>query len=97
MPRELVHVKMLIDGAWIGGADLLEVRNPANPEELVGTAIRGKPADVERAIAAAKAAQRGWAKRSFVERAKILGEALDRLKEGVAMRQTASPREQDTQ
>ncbi len=93
MSREPVHVKMLIGGSWIGGADLLEVRNPANPEELVGTAIRGKAADVERAIAAAKAAQRGWAKLSFVERARILGEGLDRLAEGIEKRALLYARE----
>ena len=71
MSEQPVHVKMLIGGSWTDGADLIEVRNPANPDEVVGTAICGTAADVERAIAAAKSAQPGWAKRSFAERANI--------------------------
>ena len=62
---------MLIGGKWTGEPDVIEVRNPAHPDEIVGTAIRGPEIDVERAIAAAKADQPGWARRSFTERAKL--------------------------
>jgi acyl-CoA reductase-like NAD-dependent aldehyde dehydrogenase len=93
MLEQPVHVKMLIGGKWTDGADLIEVRNPANPDEVVGTAIRGTAADVERAIAAAKSAQPGWAKSRFSERTKILDEALDRFAEGTEKRARLYARE----
>jgi acyl-CoA reductase-like NAD-dependent aldehyde dehydrogenase len=55
------------------------VFNPARPDELVGTIARGTPTMVERAIAAAKAAQPAWAAKSYVERATVLSRVLDRL------------------
>lgn len=60
---------------------------------MVGTAARGTAADAGRAIAAAKAAQPAWAKRSFAERAKILGEALDRFAAGTETRARLYARE----
>jgi acyl-CoA reductase-like NAD-dependent aldehyde dehydrogenase len=70
---------MLIGGEWIGGSQRIEVFSPARPDELVGTVPRGAPDDVERAIAAAKAAQPGWAAKSYSERARILAPGLERL------------------
>ena len=93
MSEQQIHVKMLIGGKWTDGADLIEVRNPANPDEVVGTAVRGTVDHVERAIAAAKAAQPGWAKRSFAERAKILDQGLDRFAEGIDKRARLYARE----
>jgi acyl-CoA reductase-like NAD-dependent aldehyde dehydrogenase len=84
---------MLIGGQWTDGTDRIEVRNPANPDEVVGTAVRGTTADAKRAIAAAKAAQPAWARRSFAERAKILGTALDRFAEGTEPRARLYARE----
>ena len=63
MPEPPVHAKMLIAGKWENGQDRFEVRNPANPNDVVSTAGRGVAADVRRAIAASKAAQPAWAKR----------------------------------
>jgi acyl-CoA reductase-like NAD-dependent aldehyde dehydrogenase len=93
MSEKPIHVKMLIAGQRVSGHDQIEVRNPANPEEIVGTVPRGTGRDAERAIAAAKAAQPAWAKRSFVERAKILGEALDRFAAGTETRARLYARE----
>jgi acyl-CoA reductase-like NAD-dependent aldehyde dehydrogenase len=93
MSEQPIHLKMLIAGQWESGYDRIEVRNPANPEEVVGTAPRATARDVERAIAAAKAAQPGWARRSFVERAKTLGEALDRFAAGTETRARLYARE----
>lgn len=59
MSEQLVHAKMLIAGKWENGQDRFDVRNPANPEEVVGTAARGTAADAERAIAAAKGCSPG--------------------------------------
>src|SRR5262249_59968753 len=82
MLEQPVHVKMLIGGKWVAGPNIFEVHNPACPDEVVGTAIRGTQADVEHAVAAAKEAQPGWARKSFTERAQILSAALDRFAQG---------------
>ena len=51
---------MLIDGEWVGSADVIEVRNPLDGR-LVDTVPRGTVADVDRAIGAAeRAAGQGW-------------------------------------
>jgi len=38
---------MLIAGEWVDGQDQIVVRNPANPDEIVGTAPRGTSRDAE--------------------------------------------------
>ena len=86
MSEQPVHAKMLIAGKWENGQERFEVRNPANPSEVVGTAGRGMAADAQRAIAAAKAAQPAWAKRTFAERAQILSQGLDRFVAGTEVR-----------
>jgi len=93
MLEQPVHVKMLIGEKWTGGPNIIEVRNPAHPDEVVGTAIRGTESDVEHAIAAATAAQPGWARKTFTERAKILSAALDRFAEGTESRARLYARE----
>jgi aldehyde dehydrogenase (NAD+) len=66
---------LYIDGTWVGstGAETLEVINPAT-EELIGTVPQATPADVHRAIAAArKAFDAGpWPRMTPAERAAIL-------------------------
>lgn len=61
MSEQPVHAKMLIAGKWENGQERFEVRNPANPSEVVGTVGRGMAVDAQRAIAVAKAAQPTWA------------------------------------
>jgi delta 1-pyrroline-5-carboxylate dehydrogenase len=73
------HARMLIGGEWTSGTQRIEVFNPARPDELVGTVARGVPDDVERAIAAAKAAQPAWASKTYSERARIIAPVLERL------------------
>ena len=50
MSEQSVHAKMLIAGKWENGRERFEVRNPANPSEVVGTMGRGMAADAQRAI-----------------------------------------------
>lgn len=69
----------LIDGVWTPAESLTEDRSPANPDDLVGLYARGGTADVDRAVAAAKAAQPGWAKASPQFRADVLRRAGDML------------------
>lgn len=89
----LEHADMIINGERVGGLERLEVRNPARPSEVVGTIVRGTPADVDRAVAAAKTAQPAWASKSFRTRAHILGKALDRLEQDVEARAILFARE----
>lgn len=93
MSAQAIHTKMLIGGRWEGGQDRIEVRNPADPDQVVGTAVRGTAVDALRAIAAAKASQPNWARHSFVERAKLLDEALDRFARDTELRARLYARE----
>ena len=62
---ERTEARLYIGGQWVDGPAHLDVRNPARPDEVVGTIVRGTPADVDRAVAAAKAAQPAWAALGF--------------------------------
>ena len=88
-----VHARMLIDGAWTGDGVRVEVRNPARPDEIVGTVLRGRPADIDAAVAAAKQAQPGWARRTHVQRASQLELALAKLADGLDERAALFVRE----
>jgi acyl-CoA reductase-like NAD-dependent aldehyde dehydrogenase len=88
-----IHEPMLIAGRRVDGPVRIEVRNPARPDDLVGTIVRGSPEHVDRAVAAAKAAQPAWAARTFVERADLLGAALARLEADIERRAAAFVRE----
>jgi betaine-aldehyde dehydrogenase len=71
---------MFIDGAPApaSGGEWIEVRSPAT-RELVGRVPEGTPADVERAVAAARAAHRDgrWHRKLLSERATILDRLAD--------------------
>lgn len=60
-----------IDNTFVGSDSLIDVRNPANAELLARIPEAGAE-QVERAIAAARAAQKGWAARPAIERAGYL-------------------------
>jgi acyl-CoA reductase-like NAD-dependent aldehyde dehydrogenase len=64
---------MYLDGAWRASEDgaTLEAVNPATGEAFA-TVPKGTRADAQRAIAAAKAAQPAWARRSAFDRAAVL-------------------------
>jgi alpha-ketoglutaric semialdehyde dehydrogenase len=57
----------------------VEIRNPANPDEVVGTFPTLKPKDVPGVIEAARQAQRDWAKVPQPERGRIVDVFLDGL------------------
>jgi acyl-CoA reductase-like NAD-dependent aldehyde dehydrogenase len=84
---------MLIGGEWINSNHRIEVFSPARPDELVGTIPRGTPENVERAIAAAKAAQPAWAAKTYGERAQILWRVLERLGDDIDARTALFVRE----
>jgi acyl-CoA reductase-like NAD-dependent aldehyde dehydrogenase len=84
---------MWINGEQVGGANRIEVRNPAGPDEIVGTVARGTATDVDRAVAAARAAQPAWAAKSFVARSEILARMLKAVEVGIEERATLFVRE----
>ena len=67
------HDALFIDGGWVrpSTSDVIEVVNPAT-EEVMGRVPDGSAADVDRAVAAARAAFDGWAAVSVEDRAKFL-------------------------
>jgi acyl-CoA reductase-like NAD-dependent aldehyde dehydrogenase len=84
---------MLIGGRQVDGPDRIEVRNPARPDELVGTIVRGSPEHVNQAVAAAKTAQPSWAAETFAARAAVLASALARLENDIERRAAVFVRE----
>jgi aldehyde dehydrogenase (NAD+) len=76
MSRDLLY----LGGDWVSpsGSETIEVENPAT-EEVLGTVPAGSAADVDRAVAAARAAFDGWAGTSMAERGAVLGKLSDAL------------------
>jgi aldehyde dehydrogenase (NAD+)/betaine-aldehyde dehydrogenase len=75
-----VRDKLYIDGSWVApsGTETVEVIDSAT-EEVIGTVPLGTAADVDAAVAAARAAFADWSMVSVSERAKFtsrIGEAL---------------------
>jgi aldehyde dehydrogenase (NAD+) len=72
-----------IDGQWVSstGTETIDVENPAT-EEIIGRVPSGTPADVDRAVAAAKAAFETWAMTTPEGR----GKYLTRLQEALTSR-----------
>jgi aldehyde dehydrogenase (NAD+) len=75
--------KLYIGGVWVAPAsgNTIPVENPAT-EEVLGHVPAGTAADVDAAVAAARAAFDGWAATPMAER----GAALDRLHTALAAR-----------
>ncbi|WP_426116962.1 aldehyde dehydrogenase [Pseudomonas sp. DSP3-2-2] len=71
MSQSLPIYQSYIDGAFADGDNLIEVFNPANGQ-LLGSVPETSLSEVERAIAAARAAQKGWARKPANERAGYL-------------------------
>jgi aldehyde dehydrogenase (NAD+) len=71
--------KFYIDGAWVDplpGATLFPVENPAT-EEIVGEIPLASEADVDRAVAAARAAFDGWTVTPLQDRIALVQRILD--------------------
>lgn len=68
--------KLLINGKLEDGASTMNVLNPAT-EEVLSECPRADKAQLDRAVAAAKAAFPAWSAKSMDERRKILGAAAD--------------------
>ena len=61
----------LIDGEWVGGEGIPNI-NPSNTDDVVGLYARASGDDVQRAIAAAKAAAPAWSRSGLLERHSVL-------------------------
>jgi aldehyde dehydrogenase (NAD+) len=72
-----------VDGEWVesGTGETFEVRNPAEPGEVVGRYQGSGPADAERAIEAAAAADDSWADTPGPERGALLSRVAERLED----------------
>jgi aldehyde dehydrogenase (NAD+) len=77
------HRQLYIDGAWVdpAGSGTIEV-TCASTEEVMGRIPEGTPADVDRAVAAARAAFDGWAATPPAERAAF----VQAISEGIGAR-----------
>jgi aldehyde dehydrogenase (NAD+) len=76
-----IQAHHLVAGQWLEGADLVEMRNPADPTDLVGHVSTGGAAEVSAAVESARAAQAGWLQLSFARRAEILYSAARLIRE----------------
>jgi acyl-CoA reductase-like NAD-dependent aldehyde dehydrogenase len=88
-----IHEAMLIGGKRVDGPARIDVSNPARPDELVGTIVRGAPEHVDQAVAAAKAAQPAWAALTFTGRAQRLDAGIARLGQDIDKRAAVFVRE----
>lgn len=79
-PDVIVHDKLYINGKWVepAGAGLLDVTN-STTEEVMGRIPEGTAQDVDRAVAAARAAFNSWSETSVDERARMLNAISERL------------------
>ncbi len=74
------YEQLYIDGTWVSstGTDVLEVTD-STIEEAFASIPAGTPADVDRAVAAARSAFPGWAEESAPERGKLLRRVAEGL------------------
>ena len=76
--REHAHV---IEGQRVTGDSFFEDRSPVDTRVVIGRFPQGRPADVDRAVAAARRAFPAWSGRPFEERASVLRRAADLIEE----------------
>ena len=71
--------KFYINGEWVAphGTGTIEVVDPST-EEVCGVVPSGDNADVDAAVAAAKAAFKTWSRSSAAERSEIIGKLAEK-------------------
>jgi 1-pyrroline-5-carboxylate dehydrogenase len=72
---------MRIGGRARPGADMMERRSPADDRVLVARVASGSAADVDDAVAAARAAFPAWSRTPWVERARLIERAAEIIRE----------------
>lgn len=77
---DMVHYRMYIDGEWIDSPETVEILSPTDGSP-VATVAWGDATDIDRAVAAAKAAHESgvWRDRAPAERAEVIDAIADRL------------------
>ncbi|HWD26145.1 MAG TPA: aldehyde dehydrogenase family protein [Rhizomicrobium sp.] len=75
--------KLLIGGKLVDGDATMDVINPAN-EEVLATCPRGSKAQLDKAVAAAKAAFPAWAAKPIAERKAVLNAVADVIEKNAA-------------
>ncbi|RAN69530.1 aldehyde dehydrogenase [Bacillus sp. SRB_336] len=81
----VIQLQHLIAGTWEDGTGgLLTSSNPARPLEIVAHGLQAGAPDVDRAVAAASAAKRDWARTPAHERGQVLIRAATILEQGAA-------------
>lgn len=70
------HAKPMIAGD-VTSSESTEIRNPANPEDLVGSVTEANASDIEHAITAAELGFQRWSKTAASERAACLRRVAD--------------------
>lgn len=74
----------LIDGQWKAASSTFQSLNPANRDEVVGTAPLSGAAEVNEAVAAAKKAYETWRDLSWVKRAEYIDNFAQLIKRDTA-------------
>src|ERR1043166_343562 len=69
----------LIGGAWLDGVSIIDDVNPSNTNDVVGRFVQGDAAQVNAAVAAAKAAFPAWSRSSVQLRHDILKRVGDEI------------------
>ncbi len=72
---------LIVDGEEITGRDTFEVRAPANTDTVLGHFQKATGEDVDRAVAAAKAAFPAWSKRPWQERVDLVRKAAELIRQ----------------
>lgn len=76
---DITTYKNYINNQFVGSEQLVEVRNPSD-HALLGRVPEASAEQVEQAVAAARAAQKGWAAKPAIERAGYLHRIADRVR-----------------
>jgi 1-pyrroline-5-carboxylate dehydrogenase len=73
------HYRNYVAGAWRDGPSTFDVRSPIDRDIVLGTFASGTAADIDDAVAAARAAQPAWAATPWRERLAILRQAAENI------------------
>ena len=73
--------QIYINGQWVDGAGSFENRSPINTDWLLGSFAQASTAQVEQAVAAAKAAYPGWRDTPWQERCALVKRFADLISE----------------
>ncbi len=72
---------LIVDGEEITGREAFEVRAPANTDTVLGQFQKATAEDVDRAVAAAKAAYPAWSRRPWQERVELIRKAAELIRQ----------------